>query len=141
VAVANAFMGKTEQPSAEELAGVLGPSEKLWTELIDWMTTELGITSQEWKGVYPKKYGWTLRLKIKARNIVYLGPSTGCFQVAFVLGDRALEAAKAAHLPAGVMQAIAKAPRYPEGTGLRLVVKSTRDLPAIRKLAEIKVAN
>ena len=56
---------------------------------------------------------------IKARNIVYLGPSTGCFQVAFVLGDRALRAAKEAHLPAAVSQAIAEAIRYPEGTGLR----------------------
>ena len=141
MAVVNAFIGKTERPSAEELAGVLGPSEKLWNEFVDWTATELGITTQEWKGVSPKKYGWSLRLKIKARNIVYLGPSTGCFQVAFVLGDRALMAAKEAHLPAAVTQAIAEAQRYAEGTGLRLVVKSARDLRAIRKLAEIKAAS
>jgi hypothetical protein len=135
------FIGKTEQPSAEELAGVLGPSGKLWNEIVGWMGTELGATTQEWKGVYPKKYGWSLRLKIKARNIVYLGPSRGCFQAAFILSDRALRAAKEAHLPAVVTQAIAEAPHYPEGTGLRLVVKSAKDLPAIRKLAKIKVAN
>ncbi|HET6205204.1 MAG TPA: DUF3788 family protein [Terracidiphilus sp.] len=141
MAVTNAFIGKTEQPSPEELTAALGPSEKLWQELVQWMATKLGATTQEWKGVVPKKYGWSLRLKIKARNIVYLGPSTGCFSVGFVLGDRALKAAKETHLPAGVMQAIASAPRYPEGTGLRLVVKTARDLPAIHKLAEIKVAH
>jgi len=141
VAVTNAFIGKTEQPTPEELTAVLGPSEKLWDELVQWMAKELGAATQEWKGVVPKKYGWSLRLKIKARNIVYLGPSTGCFSVAFALGDRALKAAKEAHFPAAVTQAIADAPRYPEGTGVRLVVKTARDLPAIRKLAEIKVAN
>ncbi len=141
MAVTNAFIGKTEQPSPEELTAALGPSEKLWEELIQWMATELGAATQEWKGVVPKKYGWSLRLKIKTRNIVYLGPSLGCFSVAFVLGDRALKAAKEAHFPAAVTQAIADAPRYPEGTGLRLVVKTARDLPAIRKLAEIKATN
>ncbi len=141
MAVANAFIGKTEQPSLEDLADVLGPSQKLWDEFVDWMAAEVGATGQEWKGVYPKKYGWTLRLKIKARNIVYLSPSAGCFQAAFVLGDRALKVAKESHLPVGVMRAIAEAPRYPEGTGLRLVVKTARDLSAIRKLAEIKVMN
>ena len=141
MAVVNAFIGKTEQPSPEELAGVLGPSEKLWHEFIAWMGTELGVTTQEWKGVCTKKYGWSLRLKVKARNIVYLGPSTGCFQVAFVLGDRALKVARETRFPAVVMQTIAEAPHYPEGTGLRLLVKSAKDLPAIRKLAEIKLAN
>lgn len=141
MAVTNAFIGKTEQPSPEELTAALGPSEKLWEELIEWMATELGATNQEWKGGVPKKYGWSLRLKIKGRNIVYLGPSTGCFSVGFVLGDRALKAAKEAHFPAAVNQAIADAPRYPEGTGLRLFVETERDLPAIRKLAEIKVAH
>jgi hypothetical protein len=141
VAVVNAFIGKTEPPSPEELAGVLGPSEMPWNEFVEWMAAELGVTTREWKGVNPKKYGWTLRLKIKARNIVYLGPSTGCFQVAFVLGDRALKAARETRFPASVTQAIAEAPHYPEGMGLRLVVKSAKDLPAIRRLAEIKVAN
>jgi Protein of unknown function (DUF3788) len=141
VAVTNAFIGKTEQPTPEELTAALGASEDLWKELVQWMATELGATIQEWKGVVPKKYGWSLRLKIKARNIVYLGPSKGCFSVAFALGDRALKAAKEAHLPAAVTKVLAEAPRYPEGTGVRLVVKTARDLPAIRKLAEIKVAH
>ena len=41
-----------------------------------------------------QKYGWSLRLKQKSRNIVYLGPAKGCFMVSFVLSDKALNAAK-----------------------------------------------
>ena len=77
MAVTNAFIGKTEQPSPEELTAVLGPSEKLWEELIEWMATELGATNQEWKGVVPKKYGWSLRLKIKAEKHSLPGPVDG----------------------------------------------------------------
>jgi hypothetical protein len=60
--------------------------------------------------------------------------------VSFVLSDKAVKAARATRLPKPVTQAIAAAPHYPEGTGLRLVVHGLGDLPAIRKLA-IKVAN
>jgi len=49
--------------------------------------------------------------------------------------------ARAARLPRKIHQALAEAPRYPEGTGLRLVVKKAADLAAIRKLAEIKLAH
>jgi Protein of unknown function (DUF3788) len=137
----NAFIGKSEKPSPEELSAVLGPTAILWSEFVDSMANELGVAIQEWKGVYVNKYGWSLRLKMKARNIVYLAPGKGFFRVAFVLSDRAVKAAKAARFPASVAKAIAEAPHYPEGTGLRLTVRKARDLAAIRKLAEIKLAN
>jgi hypothetical protein len=34
-----------------------------------------------------------------------------------------------------------EAPRYAEGTGVRLIVKATEDLASVRKLAAIKLAN
>lgn len=139
--IPNAFIRKKEKPSPEELSSALGPSAKAWSEFVAWMASTLGVATQEWKGVCVSKYGWALRLKLKARNIVYLAPCNGCFRVAFVLGDRAIEAAKAAHFPVAVAKAIVEAPHYPEGTGLRLVVKTARDLAAIRKLAAIKLAN
>jgi hypothetical protein len=88
-----------------------------------------------------KKYGWSLTLKVKKRTIVYLGPCMGCFRVAFALGDKAVAAVKHARLPKKILQALAEAPRYPEGTGLRLVVNKAADLEAIRMLAEIKLAH
>jgi Protein of unknown function (DUF3788) len=141
VEVRNAFIGKKEQPTPEEVGTVLGPAAVLWNELIAWMAEELTVTTQEWKGICVRKYGWSLTLKLKKRTIVYLGPCFGCFRVAFSLGDKAMEAARAAKLPRKIQQALAEAPRYPEGTGLRLVVTRKADLAPIRKLAEIKLAN
>jgi hypothetical protein len=137
----NAFIGKNQKPSPEDLAAALGPTAALWDKFIESMASELGVDTQEWKEVYPNKYGWSLRLKKKTRNIVYLSPYRGFFMVGFILSDRAMKAAGEARFPATVTTAIATAPRYPEGTGLRLAVKTARDLPSLRKLAAIKVEN
>lgn len=139
--VLNAFVGKTERPSPDEVSTVLGPTANLWNEFVDWMASSLGVADQEWKGICVRKYGWSLTLKLKKRTIVYLGPSTGCFRVAFVLGDKAVAAAREARLPKKILEALAEAPRYAEGTGLRLVVSKAADLAAVRKLAEIKLAH
>lgn len=136
----NALIGKTAQPTEKELATALGPVFSVWNELLCWLTEEQGVSSQEWTS-YSPKYGWTLRLKLKKRTIVYLGPGKGHFQVMFILGDRAVAAAQSSSLPKAVLKALDEAPRYPEGTGLRLVVAKSQDLPAIRKLALVKLAN
>jgi hypothetical protein len=137
----NAFLAKATQPSEAELAAALGPSTKLWNEFIRWMADEEGVATQEWKGICINKYGWSLRLKQKSRNIVYLGPGKGCFMVSFVLSDKALQQAKETHLPKAVADTLASAPHYPEGNGVRLLVHRAGDLPAIRKIAAIKLAN
>lgn len=138
--IINAFVGRTSQPSAAEVEAALGPSAAAWKQFIDWIEHEKGVTTEEWKSDAPK-YGWALRLKRKDRTIVYLGPCDGCFRAAFVLGDRAMEAARHARFPQKVADAIAGAPHYGEGTGVRLIVKKPADLPPIRMLAEIKLAN
>jgi hypothetical protein len=137
----NAFLGKAERPGDAELAATLGKAAPLWEEFIDWMAKIKGVSAQEWKGIYVNKYGWSLRLKQKDRNIVYLGPGEGCFMVAFTLSDKAVSEARSTRLPRAVAETIAAATRYPEGTGVRLLVHGPGDLPAIRKLAAIKMAN
>jgi len=57
------------------------------------------------------------------------------------LSDKALEEAKRARLPRVVQNALAAAPHYPEGNGIRLLVEGEGNLAAIRKIAAIKVAN
>src|SRR5438105_8191972 len=103
----NAFKGKLTQPTDAELDAALGPSATLWKDLVQSMADQEGVAGQEWKGICVKKYGWSLRLKQKSRNIVYLGPGMGCFMVSFVLGDSALKAAKESHLPKAVPDALA----------------------------------
>lgn len=137
----NAFVGRENQPSDAEVADALGSTAKLWNEFIHWMSEKEGVAGQEWKGICVKKYGWSLRLKQKKRNIIYLSPGNGCFMASFVLSDRALDEAKHAHLPRTVQDALATAPHYPEGNGLRILVHRAGDLAPIRKIAAIKVAN
>ena len=136
----NAFIGKANEPTRTEVAEALGAKVKLWDELIE-LTKKEGVSEQEWKGVVVKKYGWSLRLKKKGRNIIYLSPGRDCFMASFVLSDKALGEAKHAHLPKGVQDALEIAPRYPEGNGLRLLVRRESDLSAIRKIVTIKIAS
>jgi hypothetical protein len=140
VEIPNAFIGKREKPTEEELSSVLGASAKPWNEFVAWLAEEQGVAIQEWKSYSPKA-GWALRLSLKKRNIVYLAPCQGCFRVAFILGNRAVKAALESDLPAAVVNAIKDAPKYSEGTGVRLMVKRPSDLPALRKIALAKLAN
>jgi len=139
VDIQNAFVNRAVQPTAQEVDTALGDSAEIWKQLVDWLA-EKGVADQEWQSISPK-YGWSLRLKLKKRTIVYLSPCIGCFRVAFVLGDRAVAAARQSDLSKSTLKLLDEAPRYAEGTGVRLMVKGAKDLPAVRKLALIKLAN
>ncbi len=138
--IPNAFIGKTHKPTEEEIAAALGPTASVWNDLVGWFANELGVLDQEWKSTAPK-YGWTLVLSLKKRRIVYLAPCAGCFRAAFVLGNRAVAAARVAGLPKPVLKLLDESPHYAEGTGLRLLVRTAKDLPPVKKLAQIKLAN
>ena len=135
----NAFINKP-QPTDADLATALGPAKVVWDRFLGELAQESGVTVHEWKSYSPKS-GWALSAKRKSRTIVWLAPAEGGFTVAFILGDRAVQAARQSKLPKQIMSALDAAPKYPEGTGLRLRVASTRTLGALKTLAAIKLAN
>ena len=132
----NAFIGRTKPPTDEELSTELGAARVLWDELL----TEMALPIQEWNSYSPKA-GWSMKLKLKKRTIVYLAPCHGSFRVAFVLGDKAVEAARQLKPSKAVLKIMDEATRYPEGTGVRLEIAARKDLAAVKKLAEVKLAN
>jgi hypothetical protein len=136
----NAFIGKSDKPTDKELTTALGPAKKLWDKLIAGLVKENSIDTHEWNS-YSVKAGWSLRLKVKKRNIIYLGPCKGCFRVAFVLGDKAVKAALQSDLPKRIIKIIKEAKRYVEGTAVRMDIKKTEDVDIAKKLAAIKLAN
>jgi hypothetical protein len=136
----NAFIGKTKQPTDGELTAALGPAQATWDQLLADLEREFGVNVREWNSYSPKA-GWSLRVKRKARTIVWLGPRAGAFIAAFVLGDQAMRAAHASKLPQRIVKIINAAPKYPEGTGVRIAVKTQKDLAAVKTLAAIKLAN
>ena len=137
---ANAFTNKQETPSECEVTAALGSAKPVWDRFLSDLARECEATIREWKS-YSIKMGWSLRVKRKSRTIVWLSPLAGGFTVVFILGNQAMQAAREGRLPQRVVKALEKAPQYPEGTCLRLEVKSARDLAALRKLAAIKLAN
>lgn len=138
--IANAFAGKSAQPTETELAAELGPAKAVWDRLLAELAQECGLVEREWNSYSPKA-GWSLRLKRGGRNIVYLTPGHGCFMASFALGDKAVAVAHESKLPKAVLQIIGSARRYAEGTAVRMEVGGPRDIAAVKKLAAIKLEN
>jgi hypothetical protein len=137
----NAFIGRHEQPTDASLADALGHSKAAWDQLLADLAQDQITTGREWKS-YSPKMGWSLRVKHKARTVAWLAPHQDSFMVVFILGDKAVRAAiTRSDLPKRIVEAIKRAPKYPEGTGVRVEVNSIKDLDVLKKLAAIKLAN
>ena len=137
--MANVFAGRKNRPTQDEVALTLGKSQYLWQELVADLKRDLGLTDV-W-GSSSVKAGWSLRLQSKKRNVVYLAPGSGSFLASFALGDKAIVAARTSKLPARVLKTIAEAKRYPEGTAVRIEVRSAQDAEAVKILAKVKLEN
>jgi hypothetical protein len=134
------FADKTKKPTAAELAKVLGPTSALWDELKRRIAAQHAPLAEEW--VFSgKNYGWALRLKQKKRAVVYLKPCEGFFRASFAFGEKAALAAQQSDLPAATIELIDHAPRFAEGRGVRLEVRSAKDVGVVEKLAAVKMAN
>jgi hypothetical protein len=133
----NAFIGWKARPTDAELGEALGSAKPLWDHLVEDMAKELGL-DLEWKN-YGAKFGWAGQLRRGKRKIVHLSPCRGCIAVLFVFGDKAVKAARASRLGRTAEKLFDEAPRYPEGTGIRLEISGPKHLPLIKKLAKIKL--
>ena len=136
----SAFINKPTPPTDAAVAAALGPAKAVWDQFLADLAQEFDVTVHEWKCHSPKG-GWALRVRRKARTIVWLSPCESGFNVAFIPGDKAMRAARQSKLPTRIVEALDAAPKYPEGTGARLHVKTSREIGALKKLAAIKLAN
>jgi hypothetical protein len=138
--VTNAFIGKSQKPTEDELTAQLGDNKGVWDRLLAELAKEFDLGTAEWNSYSPKA-GWSLRLKRGERNIVYLSPGHNCFMASFSLGDKAVRAARESKLPKTLMKTIDESKRYAEGTAVRLDVNGPKDLAAIKRLVAIKLEN
>jgi hypothetical protein len=136
----NAFIGRASRPTDADLGKALGPAKPLWDGLIAHLAEQLDVAIREWK-FYSLKTGWALRLKRGKRTIVWLAPCEGCFRVLFILGDKVLVAARQSGLSAQALRSLDQAQKFPEGTGVRLLITGPRDIPTVKKLAAVKIEN
>ena len=138
--LSNAFVGQAKRPSKAQIARALAGAHPLWQDLVSSLKRDLKLDGEKWNS-YSTKAGWSLRLQFKKRNILYLAPCNGTFLACFVLGDRALAAAKSSNLLPDILKVLDEAKRYPEGTAVRLEVHSSVDVEVVKTLAKIKLEN
>jgi hypothetical protein len=136
----NVFAGQAKQPTEAQLSAALGDCHELWRDLVTELRDELAIDTAEWH-TSSVKLGWSLRLQAKKRNIVYLGPRNGYFLASFILGDKAIASARKSGLDSRVLKMISESKRYPEGTAVRIEVRSESHLETVKKIAKIKIEN
>ncbi len=123
-----------QPPSEEEIRARLGHAFPLFQALM-----EDADLRPEWK-FYGPKYGWSLKLFEKKRNLCFVGVEQGELSIAFILGEKALARALDADLPAPLADKVRHARTYPEGYGVTLSVSKKADLDSVRRLLEIKRA-
>jgi len=131
----SAFADKAHPPTKEQVASMLGRARAAWNALRT--DPALAGLREEW-GFTSTSNGWGFRLRDETRVIVYMTPQKGRFLASFALGEKAVLAARAAGLPAALLAAVDAAPRYAEGRGFRVEVRTVRDALAIAVLAGIK---
>lgn len=132
------FLDRDSPPEDGEVRAVLARAAGAWNDLHAAICAAHAPVSEKWS-YSGKAYGWSLQLRQKKRTILYMIPSTGHFVAAFALSEKACATAREARLPAPILSAIAKAPKYPEGRAVRLEVRTKKDLATIVSLAAIKM--
>jgi len=137
---ANVFIDKLAKPDDQALVMALGKKFPLWAEIEKHVATTYGESAEEWK-YYGPKSGWALKTLYKKRNLVFFTPFQGYFRIAFVFGDRAVAQILISDLPKAMIEEVKNAKKYTKGRGLRVEVKTHRDVESVKKLIAIKVAN
>ena len=127
------FGEKAIVPNEEMLNIALNSRKKIWDKMI---SVSGGIG--EWK-FYTKTAGWTYSVKKNKRTLFYMMPKDRWFQLIFVYGERAVEAAKSVDLPEQVLNDLLQAKHYVEGRSLAINIKNAADLNIAKKLMQLKL--
>ena len=136
----SAFDNKSKKPSDKDVALVLGTKSDLWESIKNHVIVNYGTAVQEWK-FYNQQSGWSMKFLLKKRNLFFFGPRDGFFLIAFVFGDKAVAAVQKSDLPKEIIDEIVNARKYMEGRGIRIEVRSKKDVASIIKLIDIKINN
>jgi len=78
------FMDKTIKPDQSMLEEKLGATAEFWKELKIHLEENYGPITEDWK-FYSQKYGWTLKMLRKKRNLFFFTPLENYFRIVFAL--------------------------------------------------------
>lgn len=131
------FEDTAQAPDAAAVARALGAAAGLWRELVAGIEASHPPVEELWKHA-GAKFGWSLRLIRRGRNMVYLTPQEGQFLFGVVLGEKAVTMAHGGGFSEAVTRIVDAAPQHPEGRGVRVPVAGRDDLRVVQQLAELK---
>ena len=137
---ASVFDDKAVEPDEKALLKAIGKKAVHWKKIKSNLENEYGELIEDWKH-YGQKTGWLLKVLRKKRNLFFCIPLKGGFHITFVFGEKAVSAVQSSNLPESIKLELQNARKYAEGRGLRIDVKSARDVKNIKKQVEIKVKN
>jgi len=130
---ASIFGEKEISPNKEALSVTLKDNQVLWDEIL-----ELSGGKGVWK-FYGKAAGWTFQVKKGKRTLFYMMPKDGWFQMTFVYGERAVEAAQLFELPEKVLNDLKHATVYVEGRSVGIEITSNEDIDIVEKMLHLKM--
>jgi hypothetical protein len=136
----SAFRDRDAAPGESQLEAMLGPAHKQWHALKARLAGDFAPLAEEWSFA-GKGRGWSLRLAVGRRPLVYLTPLPGRCRASLALPERAMPAAIAADLPPAICSLVAAAPSYPEGRAIRMEVLTDGDVAAVIALVRIRMAS
>jgi hypothetical protein len=136
----NPFVGFPSPPEPADIRRVLGRSAAAWDALRTNISEHFGQVTESW-ALPAKKHGWSLRLKLKKRTILHLGPRSKHFIAVLILGEKAVAALRESELAPEVVTMVEHAQRFPEGRVIRFEVRSKKDTEVVEALAKIKMDN
>lgn len=134
------FNDKANPPNQSMLAAALGESIQYWEAIKLYLTDNYGAVIEDWK-FYSPKYGWTLKVLLKKRNLFFVTPCQSYFRVAFVFGDKAVAAIEQSDLPSDLIQSLITARKYAEGRGVTVDINQEADVKTVCRLVAIKIAH
>jgi len=136
----NPFVDFPHPPKPADIRQALGRSAAAWDALRTHISEHFGEVTENW-AVPAKKYGWSLRLKLKKRTILHLGPRSKHFIAVIILGEKAVGALRESELAPEVIAMVEHATRYTEGRVIRFEIRSKKETEIVEALAKIKMDN
>lgn len=133
------FMQKEIIPDNAALQQALGATNSFW-EVIRVALRETGKVENEAWHFSGAKHGWSYRMSDKKRVLIYLLPREGYFKVAFVFGDKAVEAIELSTIEKQIVKELLSAKKYAEGRGIRIDVRDKTVLEDVLKLVAMKMS-
>lgn len=134
------FDKKEKEPTFEHLKVVLKESYQVFEQLIEFISETYGELTPQWK-FYSPKYGWTLKMLLKKRNLFFITPEKEKFFIGFVFGDKALEVINQSQISESIKNDLNNVRKYAEGRGVRLEIYDQSLLKDLKLLTDIKINN